>query len=166
MEVVLVRHAIAHERNPRRWPDDSQRPLTPDGARKFRKGARGIAACLPPKSVMLTSPYVRARETADILASVTRLAKAIECAELAANQHAQRGFELLRSRKEPALVLVGHEPWLSEFLAEALGGADARFDIEFKKGGAASLEFTGRPRPGGATLRWLLPPRVLRALHP
>ena len=165
MEVILVRHAIAHERNPRRWPDDSQRPLTPEGALKFRKGARGIAACLPPKCVLLSSPFVRARETASILAGVARLGKAIECAELAANQPAQRGFELLRSRKESAVALVGHEPWLSEFLAEALGGADARFDIEFKKGGAASLEFTGRPRPGCATLRWLLPPRVLRSLR-
>lgn len=165
MEVVLVRHAVAHERNRRRWPDDSRRPLTAEGARKFRKAARGIGACLPAAPVLLTSPYVRARETAAILASVARLPEAIECPELAASESAQQGFGLLRTRKEPAVVLVGHEPWLSQFLTAALAGADARLQIEFKKGGAACIEFVGRPEPGRAKLLWMLPPRVLRALR-
>ena len=100
MEVFLVRHAIAHERNRRRWPDDSLRPLTAAGAQKFRKAARGLGACLPSAAVLLTSPYVRARETAAILASVAKRPKAIECPELAASESAQQGFALLRSRKE------------------------------------------------------------------
>jgi len=165
MEVILVRHAIAHERNRRRWPDDSRRPLTEEGARKFRKAARGISACLPSAVVLLTSPYVRARDTAAILASVAELPKAIECPELAATESAQQGFALLRTRKEPAVILVGHEPWLSQFLAAALAGPDARVGIEFKKGGAASVEFVGHPEPGRGTLEWMLPPRVLRALR-
>jgi phosphohistidine phosphatase len=164
MQVFLVRHAIAHERNARRWPDDSQRPLTAAGAAKFRKAARGLGGLLPKSAVLLTSAYTRARETADILARVTRRKKAVECAELAASESAQRGFELLRSRREEAVVLVGHEPWLSQFMAAALGGNDVRVDIEFKKGGAACLEFQGRPQPARATLRWLLPPKTLRAL--
>jgi len=164
MEVILVRHAIAHERNRRRWPDDSRRPLTAAGVQKFRKAARGIGACLASAPVLLTSPYVRARETAAILASVAKLPKAIECPELAASESAQQGFALLRSRKERILILVGHEPWLSQFLVAALAGMESRFAIEFKKGGAACIQFGGRPEPGRATLRWMLPPRVLRAM--
>ena len=62
------------------------------------------------------------------------------------------------------MVLLGHEPYLGNFLSAALGGKNARLKIEFKKGGAACVEFSGRPEPGGATLKWMLPPRVLRAL--
>jgi phosphohistidine phosphatase len=164
MDVFLVRHAIAHERNRKRWPDDAQRPLTATGVAKFRKAARGLGRLLPKSAVLLTSPYVRARETAAILAQVARRTKAVECAELAASEPAKRAFKLLQSRREKALVLVGHEPYLSDFLAVALAGDDARLAIEFKKGGAACLEFSGRPQPARATLRWILPPRVLRAL--
>ena len=72
MEVFLVRHAIAHERNRKRWPDDAKRPLTPAGKQKFRKAARGLAKWLPKSAALLTSPYVRARETAEILAAAWR----------------------------------------------------------------------------------------------
>ena len=78
---------------------------------------------------------------------------------------AHAGFVLLRKRKEEAVVLVGHEPNLSNFMAAALAGSGARMKIEFKKGGAACLEFAGRIEPGRATLRWMLPPRVLRAMR-
>ena len=165
MEVFLVRHAIAHERNSRRWPDDALRPLTAAGAAKFRKAARGLGTLLPKSAVLLTSPYTRAHDTAAILAKVARRANAIECEELAASESAQRAFELLRSRREKAVVLVGHEPYLSHFMAAALGGNETRLAVEFKKGGAACLEFSGRPQPARATLRWMLPPRVLRALR-
>ena len=86
MQVFLVRHAIAHERNRVRWPNDALRPLTTAGIRKFRKAAYGISPIwLPKRAVLLTSPYVRARETAAILAKATRTsAKPIECGELAA----------------------------------------------------------------------------------
>jgi phosphohistidine phosphatase SixA len=74
-------------------------------------------------------------------------------------------FALLRTRKEQAVVLVGHEPNLSSFLSAALAGEGTRLGIEFKKGGAACLEFSARIGPGRARLQWMLPPRVLRALR-
>lgn len=163
MEVFLVRHAIAHERNRKRWPNDAKRPLTPAGKDKFRKAARGLAQWLPKSAALLTSPYVRARETAVILAAARRGAKPEECAELAADRPVSDAFELLRTRKEKAVVLVGHEPYLSGLLSAALAGKDARIRIEFKKGGAACIEFAARIEPGRATFRWMLPPRVLRA---
>lgn len=164
MQVFLVRHAIAHERDGKRWPDDSQRPLTAAGIAKFHKAARGLGTLLPASAVILTSPYARARETAAILARAARRAKPIECSELAASEAAARAFELLKSRREKSVVLVGHEPYLGHFLAAAIAGNDARLALEFKKGGAACIEFPGRALPGRAILKWMLPPRVLRAL--
>ena len=164
MNVYLVRHAVAHERNPARYPNDAQRPLTAAGKQKFRKAARGLALCLPKGSLVLTSPFIRARETAAILIKVAKLADAVECGELAAGAPARKAFELLRSRKEQAVVLVGHEPDLSTLLSAALAGARGRFKIEFKKGGAACLRFEKDVEPGRATLVWMMPPRVLRAL--
>jgi phosphohistidine phosphatase len=164
MQVFLVRHAIAHERNRIRWPNDALRPLTTPGIRKFRKAAYGLVGCLPKRVVVLTSPLVRARETAAILSEALGSRKPIECNELAAGESVHASFALLRKRKEAALVLVGHEPNLSTFLAAALAGDRAKLKLEFKKGGAACLDFPRRIEPGEASLQWMLPPRVLRAL--
>jgi len=165
MEVILVRHAVAHERNSARWPNDALRPLTAAGREKFRSAARGLARWLPKSAVILTSPYVRARDTAVLLSKAARRRKPIECSELAGSAAALEAFDLLRARKEKTLVLVGHEPNLGEFLSAALGGKSAGLSVEFKKGGAACVEFTKKIEPGQATLRWMLPPRVLRALR-
>jgi len=165
MDVILVRHAIAHERNRKRWPNDALRPLTQAGREKFRKAARGLAPRLPKASVILTSPWVRARDTAQMLVKAARQKSAVECIELAGSEVAMRTFELLRTRKEKSVVLVGHEPNLGVFLSAALGGEHKRLKIEFKKGGAACLAFPGRVEPGAATLCWMLPPRFLRALR-
>ena len=165
MRLFLVRHAIAHERSLRKWPDDTRRPLTADGARRFRKAASGLAQLLPRDAALLTSPFTRARDTARILARSAHLHEPIECAELAAGKSVEQVFALLRTRKEAAVIVVGHEPDLSSLLSVALAAGGARLKIEFKKGGAACIEFCGRVAPGAATLEWLLPPRVLRALR-
>lgn len=165
MEVYLVRHAIAHERSRARWPNDALRPLTPAGKERFRKAARGLARLLPKSALLLTSPFVRARDTARILGSVAKLRSPIEVQELASGKPASEAFELLRARKRAAIVLVGHEPNLGIFLSAALAGDRASLKIAFKKGGAACLEFARGIGPGQATLKWLMPPRALRSLR-
>jgi phosphohistidine phosphatase len=164
MKVFLVRHAIAHERNRARWPDDALRPLTPAGKRKFRSAARGLAGVLPRSAALLTSPFVRARDTAALLAKAMGRKKVIECAELASGRPAHEVFEMLRARKDEAVILVGHEPNLSTLLSACLH-EHARLNIDFKKGGAACVEFGARVQPGRGTLRWMLPPRVSSALR-
>jgi phosphohistidine phosphatase len=161
MRVFLVRHAIAHERNRGRWPDDSRRPLTATGKRKFRKAARGLERLLPKSARILTSPFVRARETAGILAAVHG-GKFVECPELAQGEPSRAVFALIRVRAAASVVLVGHEPDLGRFLSAALGAGKAQ--LAFKKGGAACIEFGRRVVPGGAKLLWFLTPRMLRAL--
>jgi phosphohistidine phosphatase len=164
MKVFLVRHAVAHERNRARWPNDVLRPLTPAGKRKFRMAARGLVSVLPRSAVLLSSPFVRARDTAALLAEALGRKKIIECGELASGEPAHKVFEMLRARKDEAVILVGHEPNLSTLLSACLH-EHARLKIDFKKGGAACIEFDSRIQPGRACLHWFLPPRVLRALR-
>jgi phosphohistidine phosphatase len=165
MDVYLVRHAIAHERNPARWPDDALRPLTAAGRHKFRKAGRGLRTLLPKSARVLTSPFVRARETADILARAAKLPKPVEASELAAGAATAKTFQLLRAHERKAVVLIGHEPNLSAWLSSALAGDRARLGIEFKKGGAACVRFEQTIAPGKGTLIWMLPPRALRAMR-
>ena len=165
MDVYLVRHAIAHERNATRWPDDAKRPLTTAGMRKFRKAAAGLARFVPKSAMVFTSPYVRARETASILADSGNFKTAVESAELLPGKAPRAVFDLLRARRRSAVVLVGHEPDLSAWLSAALAVEATRMKSEFKKGGAAFVRFEKTIGPGSATLVWLLPPRVLRAVR-
>jgi phosphohistidine phosphatase SixA len=120
MEVYLVRHAIAHGRSRAQWPNDALRPLTAAGKQRFRKAARGLARLLPKSALLLTSPFVRARDTALILARVAKLRSPVEAPELASGKPAREAFELLSSRKKAAVVLVGHEP-LQHFRQRACG---------------------------------------------
>ena len=154
MLVFLVRHAIAHERNRVRWPNDGLRPLTTAGIRKFRKAAYGISRYLPKRAVLLTSPYVRARETAAILAEALESSKPIECGELTAGETPHACFELLRKRKEEAVVLVGHEPNLSTFMVAALAGTGARHEDRIQEGcrGLPRVRRPGRARPRHAQM--------------
>ena len=165
MRLYIVRHAIAHERNRARWPDDAQRPLTAEGERRFRKAARGFAMILPRSAVILTSPFARARKTAELLASVAGLGPPRDCAELAADEPPAKLLAVLGKRTDKHLVVVGHEPGLGKLLASVLAGEGTRFAVEFRKGGAACVEFADRPLPGRAKLLWMLPPRLLRALR-
>lgn len=161
--VWLVRHAVAHERSRKRWPDDSLRPLTGDGKRKFRKAARGLATLLRGRTPILSSPFVRARQTAEILASATG-EKIVDCAELAHGGTPAQVFALLRARAHRRVVLVGHEPELGRLLAAMLGARSPQ-RLRFRKGGAACVEFGGRVAPGAATLTWFIPPKLLRTLR-
>ena len=68
MYLYLVRHAIAHGRDPECWPDDSRRPLTPEGEEDFRGAARGLGRVVPEVDMLLSSSYERAWRTAEILA--------------------------------------------------------------------------------------------------
>jgi phosphohistidine phosphatase len=165
MRVVLVRHAIAPERDRARWSDDSLRPLTPAGEKSFRKAARGLKSLVPKSAIVLTSPFVRARQTARILSKVARLRAARECPELAADAPPRKALPLLRNFRAPCVILVGHEPALGRLLAIALAGDRVRVATTFKKGGAVCIRFDSAIDAGRATLEWMLPPRVLRTLR-
>ncbi|MGQ0834695.1 MAG: SixA phosphatase family protein [Gammaproteobacteria bacterium] len=162
MRVYLIRHAVAFERDRRRWPDDRLRPLTPEGVRRFRKAAAGLRSIVKRVDRVLASPLARAWDTAVLLHETARWPKPEKCAALAPGRTPPQVLAALRESKATRIALVGHEPDLSRLIALCVGGPDARLSITMKKGGAAHLEFSDEVRLGQATLRWLVPPRVLR----
>ncbi|MCC6988213.1 MAG: histidine phosphatase family protein [Acidobacteria bacterium] len=165
LELYLVRHAVAAERGPD-YPDDDQRPLTPDGVEKWRAAVAGLRRLGLQVDIVLASPLVRAADTAAILAAglkpkprvvtVDALSPGARPADVVAAVTAHAG-----ARKASRLALVGHEPDLGELAAKLLG---ARGAVEFKKGAVCRIDVT-RAMPGGpGVLRWFLPPRALRGI--
>ncbi len=162
VHLYLVRHAVAEERGAA-WPDDEQRPLSRDGIRRFKRAARGLASVLPKIDTLLTSPLVRTCQTAEILAhALSPSPKLTPFEHLRPDTTAGDAIAALRARPATgAVVLVGHDPMLSE-LAGAL--LHLQGPLEFKKGAAMAIvsrEFGAR---GPARLEWFLPPRILRGL--
>ncbi len=164
MDLILVRHAIAFERDPARWPDDRERPLTRNGEERFRKAARGLERLFPSVDVVLSSPLTRAWQTAQILKEEAAWPAPVECEELEPDRKPAEMFDILRSRSNGPVALVGHEPHLGELISLLLTGADDGAAFELRKGGVARLELE-KPMPGEGVLRWLMPPKILRAIR-
>lgn len=158
MQLLVIRHAIAVDRSPE--VDDAERPLTARGRRRFEQVARGLAALELGVELILTSPWRRARETAELLDELADGREPVDCAPLAAPPRAEL-LSAIATAGVTRIAVVGHEPWLGELIAQLTSG-DARHGEQFplKKGGVAVLE--GEARPGGMVLRALLPPRVTR----
>jgi phosphohistidine phosphatase len=163
VEVIFVRHAIAAKRSLVRWKDDRQRPLTSEGRRKFRKAAARLATWVPRVDCLLTSPLVRARQTAEVLNAVARWPNPIDCPELAPGSDPGAVLAILRRQKAKRIALVGHEPDLSGLLSLCIAGPDVTLPIALKKGGIACIVFSRRVGASKATLTAIIPPRALRA---
>lgn len=170
MRLLIVRHAIAEERETAGRGGgakaDRQRRLTDEGKRKFRKAAEALAEMVPDLALVATSPYARARETADLLAAAYGKAPVVsELADLAPDGDNAGVLRFALEQKAlPALACVGHEPNLSALAGYLLTGRDRGF-IELRKGGAILLDFPARIAAGGAILHWHLAPGMLRDLR-
>lgn len=160
--LYLVRHAAAGRRGPA-WPDDRLRPLTPDGRRRFRRVVRGIAAHGARIDLVLTSPLVRARQTADLLAAAFGAPRAVVLPALAPGGTPARVVAALARRRSAArrIALVGHEPDLGSLAAWLIG---AREPLAFKKGGVCRIDVPWPPRQNGR-LVWFATPGMLRRLR-
>ncbi|MGI0053129.1 MAG: SixA phosphatase family protein [Thermoplasmata archaeon] len=165
MELYLVRHGPAAERDPARWPDDHLRPLSPEGIRETRRAAKGFAREVGPIARYLTSPAVRAHRTAEIFRDAHDPPPRLDLlTELEPEGEASRVLASLSTRRMPGpIALFGHEPLLGELLGLALSSDPIRV-ARLGKSGAAALEFPRGIRPGAAELKWLLTRRQLAAL--
>ena len=172
MNLLVIRHAIAEDKEAfaASGRSDDQRPLTREGRSKMRRAAEGLWQVCPRVAVLASSPLVRARETAEIVAPVFGIADV----EIVEALRPDRPFEeltaWLRRRVPPngddedtTVAVVGHEPHLSEFVSWLMTSRTGSC-IELKKGGACLLRFSGVPSAGEAILRWSLTPSQLRAL--
>jgi phosphohistidine phosphatase len=166
MQLLVIRHAIAEDREEfaKTGRPDGERPLTDFGRRRMRRNARGLRRVVPKIDVLAASPYVRAAETAQIVADVLHL-KPIETVDaLTPEHHPHDLMEWLgRQGESDAIAIVGHEPHLGALITWFMCGRE-QSAAELKKGGAGLLEFDGPADHGKATLRWLLTPAQLRAM--
>jgi phosphohistidine phosphatase len=161
MKVILFRHGPAGKRDAKRWPDDAQRPLTERGSLRTRLAAEGLARIEPDLDRILSSPLLRATQTASVLSEAYANGVKVEETESLAPSHSMRPLlaRLVELRDAEVVALVGHEPELGK-LAGALTGAPG--PLPLKKAGACAIRLDGGPKPGAGRLEWFLPPRVLR----
>jgi phosphohistidine phosphatase len=160
--LYLIRHGIAEERG-EAWPDDSKRPLTAEGMTRIRKQARGLAGLGVAFDVVLTSPFVRTRQTAEIIASAFDPRPHLATSEALTpdGTHAALLEDLAKHARRAHLALVGHEPGIGELAARLIG---SRHPIPFKRGAVCCIEVDALPPSGPGALRWFLSPKVLRSL--
>lgn len=156
MELYFLRHGIAADVGPDGL-GDAGRPLTKEGIAKMRAGARGLRRLGLQLDALLSSPLVRAHETATIVAR--ELGLELQLAdELAPGCDIAQLFALLgEHRAAERVMLVGHEPDFSILIGALTGGSR----VLMKKGGLGRVDID-LLEEGAGTLAWLLPPRALR----
>jgi phosphohistidine phosphatase len=161
-DLYLVRHAIAAERG-EDWPDDTKRPLTDNGITRFKEAVEGLAWLGVEIDEIFTSPLVRAKQTATLLADGLGNKTSVKTLDALAPGHAPRVVmnELSRTAKRHRIALVGHEPGLGELAAHLLG---APRPLPFKKGGVCYIAIQGLTSRRPGELLWFFPPKVLRRL--
>jgi phosphohistidine phosphatase len=157
MRVYFLRHGKAEDQSA--WSGhDADRPLTADGKEALGREAKRLRALDLSLDVIVTSPLVRARETAEVVAAELGLGGRIVEDDRLAPGFDLRRLEQVLAAQAPAgaVMVVGHEPDFSETIAELIGGGD----VVMKKGGLARVDVTA-PASGGGRLVWLLTPPLL-----
>jgi phosphohistidine phosphatase len=171
MNLLVIRHAIAEDREAfaKSGRDDDQRPLTQAGRGKMRRGARGLRTVAGRAPILASSPLVRARQTAEIVAPELGASRVEIVEALRPDQSFDELLKWLRSHsahnddEDSTVAVVGHEPHLGGLVTWLMtGGDDSR--IELKKGAACLVHFDGPPNKGEGVLRWALTPSQLRDL--
>lgn len=154
MQVYLLRHGIAEDTQIGK--SDAERKLTQEGRQRLRETLRIAANAEVKPSLILTSPLVRAVETAAIARDVLRYSgEILQTKALVPNAQPEQAWDEIRvHRDETELLLVGHEPLFSQLAAYLLGASKLR--IDFKKGALLRLDFESIGLKPHGTLRWFL----------
>jgi phosphohistidine phosphatase len=162
MDLYIVRHGIAIDREDPKSPPEAERFLTEEGIERTRQVAKGIAALGVHADLLISSPYVRAKQTAVLFA------KALEYSEQKIRQTdnllpgAEAGAllrELAREKNVSVVFCFGHAPHVDELLAASIGAT--RQVTSMKKAGVAFVELK-RVSPPSGQLVWLLTPKLVR----
>lgn len=163
MDLYILRHAIAEVRSGSIPGGDSQRRLTAEGKKKMRRITKGMKAAKLSFDLILSSPFVRAKQTADIVAEYFGLSDRLELSTaLAADGNPKELIDELRRshKRRKSILLVGHEPYLSRLISLLISG-DTSIAIDLKKGGLCKLSVASLHYGRCATLEWLLSPRLM-----
>jgi len=162
--LYLLRHGIALDCGQDGIRHDSERPLSAKGRERTELSAKGLLRLEAIPDVIATSPLLRARQTADIVASILAPDLSVHVTEaLTPLAHPATTVAWLTEAADADTMLVGHMPNLADLAGLLLGG-DRLVDISLKKASVCCLSCHGTWRSGGARLEWLLSPRQLRLL--
>jgi phosphohistidine phosphatase len=162
MQLYIVRHGIAVDREDPKCPPDPERYLTEEGVEKTKQVAKGVAALAASADLLLSSPYVRATQTAEIFASALDYAKQkIRRTDLLlpGADPSLLFRELMKDKQSASVFLFGHAPQLDDIIATAVGSK--RHITTLKKAGVALVELK-RISPPMGVLVWLATPKLLR----
>ena len=166
MNLFILRHGIAVDPGTHGYENDSERPLIPKGERRLRAAAMAMKKLELTFDLILSSPFIRAKQTAEIIAEELKLNKRLEFSDELASGGSSKTLIQKLSGWEPApenVLLVGHEPSLSRLISLLVsGGANAA--IEMKKGGLCKLETTELRHGQCARLAWLLTPAQMELM--
>jgi phosphohistidine phosphatase len=162
MILYIVRHGIAMDRTDPKAPPDPERPLTAKGVQKTRAAALGLKELGVKPDILVTSPYVRAAQTAEIFAEALGFptAKVRVTDSLKSTANPADFAKEVSHWKAKEVMCFGHAPQLDQLIAQLVGGRGVF--TELKKAGVASLEHASAH--GGWRLLWLVTPKVLRQL--
>ena len=161
MRLLVFRHGIAEEHAAD--GTDAARALTAEGVARTRAAARGLARFATPPDVILTSPKVRAAQTAQEAAAA--FGRDVEMLDELASGPPGDVLRALAGRREEAVMIVGHEPMLSELVELVCTGGRRLGFVDIRKAGCACLDVALEPggEAAAATLLWLATPKMLRA---
>ena len=162
MEIYLIRHGLAADRGGD-YPDDSKRPLTRRGFARLNREAEALVALDIGFDQILTSPLLRGRQTADLLAERLQSRPHVAATQaLAPGTSASAAIdELSKYSRKARLAIVGHEPGMGELAAQLIG---ARRPLEFKKGAICRIDVDTLPPARSGWLRWFVTPKMLRSI--
>jgi phosphohistidine phosphatase len=163
MNLFILRHGIAVEPGSPGYAKDADRPLTAEGERKTRRIAGATEAMDLSFDLILSSPYRRARQTAEIVAEARKARKQLEYTEELTPGGSPRKLIEHIARLEPApenILLVGHEPYLSGLVSLLVAG-NQDFNVQLKKGGLCKLSTESLIHGRCAVLEWLLTPKQM-----
>lgn len=167
MNVYILRHGLAVERGSPGYARDSERPLTPKGERRTWQAAEAMEAMGISFDVVLTSPFVRARRTAEIVVEAFNIPKRMQFSDdLKPDGSFKQLVQHLNSlRPVPEnILLVGHEPHLSGFISLLIAGDSQAITLILKKGGFCKLSAKSLRATRCAVIEWLLTPGQMKRM--
>lgn len=159
MRLFIARHAWAGHYGDPEWPDDSQRPLTPEGVARYRQVAAVLAERGFAPQRIATSPYVRCVQTAELIAEATGAPPIDRLDALACGSDLNAAIEWSEQYEAESLCWVGHNPDVERFTAALIG--DAYAAVRFAKGSLAAIRFEDTPAVGEGVLEWHLTAKAL-----
>lgn len=167
MNLYFMRHGVAVAADDPSVVHDNERPLTGKGIKRMRRAARGLRRLEIEFDAILTSPLLRARQTAEIVAAVlgmeSRLEEISGLAPESSVEHLLFGLTHYQDRDH--LLLVGHQPLLGQTLASLIDGSrGAKLEFDLRKGSLCRVEIDGLRANKPGVLHWLLTAKQLRLL--